>query len=122
MREILFRGKCIATNEWVYGYLDVYNNIYSIVNDDDEYEVKPETIGQYTGLDDRNGKKIFEGDIICESIYKTGKRNVPDNYYEIRFSQGRFCAYKGSECMNSMLVYNLFAEVVGNIYDKEVEK
>lgn len=87
MREILFKAKRSDTKEWVEGYICRHPSAIQIgetspwwihvppVDPDDRggvFNVDPETVGQYTGLTDKNGKKIFEGDKIANKYGETG--------------------------------------------------
>ena len=70
MREILFRGQHVDSKDWCYGYLVKQfgaTQLYlsrSTAHSWDRHHVIPETVGQFTGLTDKNGTKIFEGDIV----------------------------------------------------------
>ena len=126
MREILFRGKCKCKNsgKWVEGDLrqdkdlgtsyisgwDYYTDGEGLQREPFEYEVIPESVGQYTGLIDQKGVKIFKGDIV--SAYKNN--NVPFTNV-ITFKKG--CFLFGN--WNWVEFLNIFrnVEVIGNIYD-----
>lgn len=118
MREILFRGKSTDTKEWIEGVAFLHDNdkvtmLYQHPMDGSLVgkEVDPETVGQFTGLIDKTGKKIFEGDIIEDNIeYKSNRYVI--NYLPY---YARFPAVKPNN------VFCVFAykhdEVIGNIYD-----
>ena len=108
MRDIIFRGKRVNYNDWVYG-----NHINDdVINRDcflGPYAVIPETVGQFTGLCDKNGKKIFEGDIV-ESQHGTR------GFVEWNRAMCAFLVNIGDEWQT---MDDCPYEVVGNIYDNE---
>ena len=66
MREIKFRGKRLGNGEWIYGDLHIrtpFPHIHSEI-DHNRVNIDPHTVGQFTGLHDKNGKEIYEGDIV----------------------------------------------------------
>ena len=118
MREILFRGK--ASTEWVYGDLRHINDGRVAVRKDGEiypYEVIPETVGQYTGLIDKNGRKIFEGDIVyCKSRLDNANMVVIFECGQFRMVLSE--NYRSYQTNSGFYDINCFdKEVIGNIHD-----
>lgn len=121
MREILFRGKRMDNGEWVEGNLFLPDkketpteicmgtNIVRI-----NFDIDPETIGQYTGLTDKNGKKIFEGDIV-EGLDYTAEDG---GYGIIGFDEGAFEVSNNDICGTFYENYwGTDFEIIGNVYD-----
>lgn len=128
MREILFRGKEPQGN-WVYGCsTQSANNFCISINTEDGCMfayVKPETVGQYTGLTDKNGKKIFEGDIVtyedAEADYEGYHDNVFVNCGEVRISAWDGIYFTNRQTVDMDDLYEsdtmVDCEIIGNIHD-----
>ena len=133
MREIKFRGKRVDNKEWVEGGYDIHGSfiLTEEMNEKlhifyDVHKVIPETVGQYTGLKDKNGKEIYEGDVLRFAIFDF---NDHDTHYIgiVKFEEGEFqlwnsddCEYYGAD--GAFSLYKVLsqydeAEISGNIHD-----
>lgn len=123
-REILFRGKRVDNGQWVEGYYvkdpkglsRIYYKPFDESSSNTYHFVIPESVGQFTGLTDKNGNKIFEGDLICVCDNKNG-------FLKVEFKN----QYVGGWVLTHPEVIHELSlgarkvsdlEVIGNIHDK----
>lgn len=110
MREIKFRGKRLDNGEWVYGDLHIRTALIHIHPDlGGKVFIDPDTVGQFTGLLDKNGREIYEGDIY--------RFDHPDSINEVSYSMGG--GFAGFDFSPAFTDWNQLTniEVIGNIHD-----
>lgn len=125
MREILFRGKLKSNGEWSFGKLNVSLKGAVIITPDEtpigKYgQVIPSTVGQYTGLTDKNGKKIFEGDIVKReyTLWHGETKKTRETQIGIVSYSNKDCGFCLDKVCNLRKPWDGDTlEIIGNIHD-----
>jgi uncharacterized phage protein (TIGR01671 family) len=116
MREVEFRGKSVDNGTWKHGFLTRRNSSWIGVFAFGSYyhaEVIPESVGQYTGLKDKNGEKIFEGD-WCEAVFRD-KQGFHVKQGNILMDEFMWCLDAGEEMYSINRLHEF--KVMDNIHD-----
>lgn len=125
MREIKFRGKCLDNREWVYGgIIFIDGGKPHIFCNHGAVEVDPATVGQYTELKDKNGKEIYEGDIINWLMHRMDRTGyIEEGRVEFRTNEqatvviNKFATKDGRESVRNILNCLNDLKVIGNIHN-----
>lgn len=119
MRKIKFRGYSHEHESWIYGDLLQYpdGEVYIMEHSDGEslsYRVEPKSVGQYTGLKDKNGKEIYEGDIVENGDYYNIRGEV---CYDTQYAHYFILNNASGESTDFLEIHFNEVEVIGNIHD-----
>ena len=115
MREILFRGKDIISGEWITGFLVDAQHIGNWV---EAYAIMSETVGQFTGLTDKNGKKIFEGDIVkSDDVAHNDEVQVRGEIFQVSMQKGCWVIVANDTAWDFLCSNTKSCQIIGNIHD-----